>query len=73
MQCVCVCVCSSPPEGARKTISGEFFQLDLGQGWGSLVGCLLWGRTELGTTEATQQQQQQTWAGQEQDGPGISF
>ena len=53
MQCVCVCVCSSPPEGARKTISGEFFQLDLGQGWGSLVGCLLWGRTELGTTEAT--------------------
>ena len=23
------------------------------QGWGSLVGCRLWGRTELGTTEAT--------------------
>ena len=22
-------------------------------GWGSLVGCLLWGRTELDTTEAT--------------------
>ena len=22
------------------------------QGWGSLVGCCLWGRTELGTTEA---------------------
>ena len=27
------------------------------QGRGSLVGCLLWGRTELDTTEATQQQQ----------------
>ena len=29
------------------------------QGWGSLVGCRLWGRTELDTTEVTQQQQQQ--------------
>ena len=29
------------------------------QGWGSLVGCHLWGRTELDTTEATYQQQQQ--------------
>ena len=29
------------------------------QGRGSLVGCSLWGRTELDTTEATQQQQQQ--------------
>ena len=29
------------------------------QGRGSLVGCHLWGRTELDTTEATQQQQQQ--------------
>jgi hypothetical protein len=29
------------------------------QGWGSLVGCCLWGRTESGTTEAAQQQQQQ--------------
>ena len=28
------------------------------QGRGSLVGCRLWGRTELDTTEATQQQQQ---------------
>ena len=27
------------------------------QGWGSLVGCHLWGRTELDTTEATLQQQ----------------
>ena len=30
------------------------------QGRGSLVGCRLRGRTELDTTEATQQQQQQT-------------
>ena len=29
------------------------------QGWGSLVGCCLWGRTESDTTEETQQQQQQ--------------
>ena len=29
------------------------------QGWQSLVGCRLWGRTESDTTEATQQQQQQ--------------
>ena len=27
------------------------------QGWGSLVGCRLWGRTESDTTESTQQQQ----------------
>ena len=27
-------------------------------GWRSLVGCRLWGRTELDTTEMTQQQQQ---------------
>ena len=29
------------------------------QGWGSPVGCCLWGHTESDTTEATQQQQQQ--------------
>ena len=27
------------------------------QGWGSLVGCRLWGRTESDTTEVTWQQQ----------------
>ena len=32
------------------------------QGWQSLVGCRLWGRTELDTTEVTQQQQQQLLA-----------
>ena len=35
------------------------------QGRGSLVGCHLWGRTELDTTEVTQQQQRisvsQSW------------
>ena len=29
------------------------------QGWGSLVGCCLWGHTESDTTEATKLQQQQ--------------
>ena len=29
------------------------------QGWGSLVGCRLWGHTESDTTDAMQQQQQQ--------------
>ena len=29
------------------------------QGWGSLVGCHLWGHIESDTTEATQQRQQQ--------------
>ena len=29
------------------------------QGWGSLVGCHLWGHTESDTTKVTQQQQQQ--------------
>ena len=32
------------------------------QGWGSLVDCCLWGRTESDTTEVTQQQQQQKCA-----------
>ena len=30
-------------------------------GMGSLVGCRLWGRTELDKTEATQQQQHVTY------------
>ena len=29
------------------------FLLGESQGWGSLVGCRLWGRTELDTTEVT--------------------
>ena len=32
------------------------------QGRGSLVGCCLWGCTELDTTEATEQQQQQQYS-----------
>ena len=37
------------------------------QGWGSLVGCRLWGRTELDTTEATQQRQQQVVISEERE------
>ena len=33
------------------------------QGWRSLVGCPLWGRTESDPTEATKQQQQQQQGG----------
>jgi len=33
------------------------------QGWGILVGCRLWGRTDSDTTEVTQQQQQQILIG----------
>ena len=33
------------------------------QGRGSLVGCRLWGRTELDTTEATWRQQQKPMKG----------
>ena len=31
------------------------------QGWGSLVGCRLWVRTESDMTEVTQQQQQELY------------
>ena len=37
------------------------------QGWGSLVGCHLWVRTESDTTEATQQQQHASKLGTPQD------
>ena len=37
------------------------------QGWGSLVGCHLWGHTESDTTEVTQQQQQLTYIMAKQD------
>ena len=33
------------------------------QGWGILVGCHLWGRTESDTTEATYEQQQYALVG----------
>jgi len=40
-----------------KLVSGvqhsDMRSLDVTQGWGSLVGCRLWGRTELDTTEVT--------------------
>ena len=43
----------------RKWQPTPVFLLGESQGWGSLVGCCLWGRTESDTTEVTQQQQQQ--------------
>ena len=41
------------------------------QGRGSQVGCRLWGRTELDTTEVTQQQQQQKQDITEEASSGI--
>ena len=43
----------------RKWQSTPVFLPGESQGRGSLVGCRLWGRTELDTTETTSQQQQQ--------------
>ena len=37
----------------RKWQPTPVFLLGESQGWGSLVGCRLWGRTESDTTEAT--------------------
>ena len=37
----------------RKRQPTPVFLLGESQGWGSLVGCHLWGRTESDTTEAT--------------------
>ena len=42
----------------RKWQPAPVFLSGESQGRGSLMGCHLWGRTELDTTEATQQQQQ---------------
>ena len=49
---------SFPYPGRRKWQPTPVFLPGEPQGWGSLMGCHLWGRTELDTTEATQQQQQ---------------
>ena len=46
----------------RKWQPTSVFLPGQSQGWGSLVGCHLWGRTESDTTEVTQQQQQQQHA-----------
>ena len=43
----------------RKWQATPVFLPGESQGRGSLVGCRLWGHTELDTTEVTQQQQQQ--------------
>ena len=45
------------PRWRRKWQPTPVFLPGESQGWGSLVGCRLWGRTELDTTEATEQQQ----------------
>ena len=36
----------------REDVVEEYYKLE-SQGWGSLVGCRLWGCTEPDTTEAT--------------------
>ena len=41
------------------------------QGWGSLVGCRLWGHTESDTAEVTYEQQQQQHLGGEQQSKGT--
>ena len=41
----------------RKWQPTPVFMPGESQGWGSLVGCCLWGHTESDMTEATQQQQ----------------
>ena len=43
----------------RELLPTPVFWPGESQRWGSLVGCRLWGRTELDMTEATWQQQQQ--------------
>ena len=59
--CVCVCVCAQscltlcdPMDciAHQAPLSMDFSRQEY-QGWGSLVGCRLWGRTESDTTEAT--------------------
>ena len=44
--------------GRRKWQPTPVFLFEESQGLRSLVGCRLWSRTELDTTEVTQQQQQ---------------
>ena len=47
---------SSPQRRSRAFLfvsGGKLFLPGESQGWGSLVGCRLWGHTELDTTEAT--------------------
>ena len=60
----------------RKWQSTPVFLSGESQGWGSLVGCRLWGHTELDTTEATyQQQQQHDWERQKSIfiGPSVKW
>ena len=50
-------------EGRRQWQHTPVFLPGESQGWGSMMGCHLWGRTESDTTEVTQQQQQQQQRG----------
>ena len=43
----------------KEMVNHSTFLPGESQGWGSLVGCRLWGHTESDMTEVTQQQQQQ--------------
>ena len=56
---VCLCFTSEVIHWRRKWQPTPVFLTGESQGWGNLVGCHLWGRTESDTTEAMQQQQQQ--------------
>ena len=53
-------ISTNPKLWRRKWQPTPVFLPGESQGWGSLVGCRLWGRTESDTTEVTQQQQSQT-------------
>ena len=46
----------NPTDWRRKWQPTPVFLPGESQGWGSLLGCHLWGRTESDTTEVTQQQ-----------------
>ena len=46
-------VLAGPNKMERKWQPTPVFLPGESQGWGSLVGCRLWGRTELDTTEVT--------------------
>ena len=55
--CMCVCVCTRAKSlQSCPTLCDPWTvacQAPLSMGWGSLVGCRLWGSTELDMTEET--------------------
>ena len=48
-----ICKDLNPMDWRRKWQPTPVFLPGESQGWGNLVGCPLWGRTESDTTEAT--------------------